>query len=64
MPSFKGLKDTLNQVKHRKPQPVFCPKCLSAEVSIVQHFGIMPTTYRCNKCGYEGYIMFERDESE
>jgi predicted RNA-binding Zn-ribbon protein involved in translation (DUF1610 family) len=56
---FEGVKDTLRQIRHRRPQPVFCPKCKGKNIYPVPNYGILPTTYRCRDCGYEGAFVLE-----
>jgi len=59
--ALKGLWETLKLVRHRKPQPKFCPKCKGHNIYPVSLFGILPTTYRCRDCGYEGVLVLEVD---
>jgi len=54
-----GIRDTFSKIRHRKPQPVFCPRCGSADLKRVANFGILPPKWRCEKCGYEGIIVLE-----
>ena len=53
------FKETLRKIRHRNPQPVFCPRCESSQIKQVAGFGILTGKYRCNACGYEGTIVLE-----
>jgi len=64
MPLTEGFRDTLRQIRHRRPQPVFCPRCESSDIHLVQNFGILPEKYRCHACGYEGVIVLELVENK
>jgi hypothetical protein len=61
---LKGIRNALKHVKHSAPKPKFCPKCQCHRIYPVSLFGIMPTTYRCRECGYEGTMVFEIDLEE
>ena len=54
-----AFKETLRKIRHRNPQPVFCPRCESSQIKQVASFGILTGKYRCNACGYEGTIVLE-----
>ena len=54
-----GLLETLRKVRHRSPQPIFCPKCHGHNIYAKQNFGLLPLTYRCRDCDYEGSIVLE-----
>ena len=51
------------QVK-KKIKTMFCPKCESIDVekemTMTLILGI-PQEWKCNKCGFKGYIFPERD---
>ena len=64
MPAFEGVRDTLRQVRYRKPQPVFCPRCRSPRMRTTQTFGILPQRYACSDCGYEGVLVLELEEEK
>ena len=64
MPLLSGLKETLKQIKYRNPQPIFCPKCKSPELRSNNTFGILPQTYVCQVCGYEGPLFLELEETD
>ncbi len=64
MPLTEGLMDTLRQIRYRRPQPVFCPRCESNDIHLIQNFGILPEKYRCHSCGYEGVIVLELIEDK
>jgi predicted RNA-binding Zn-ribbon protein involved in translation (DUF1610 family) len=59
LPLFKGFLDTLKKVKHSSPKPVFCPSCRSPKLKRLQNYGILPSVYHCEKCGYQGTLVLE-----
>jgi predicted RNA-binding Zn-ribbon protein involved in translation (DUF1610 family) len=59
---LKDLRETLKQIRHRKPQPKFCPVCRSHRIRAISLIGILPTTYVCDDCGYRGVLTLEIDE--
>jgi predicted RNA-binding Zn-ribbon protein involved in translation (DUF1610 family) len=62
--SIEGLKETLGKVRHRKPQPVFCPRCGSSDMKQSSSFGLLPIKWLCNVCGYEGTLVVELQPDE
>ncbi len=56
---IEGLRETLGKVRHRKPQPVFCPRCGSSNMKQSPSFGLLPIKWLCNACGYEGTLVVE-----
>ena len=61
MTGLKGLWETLKQIRHRRPKPKFCPRCKGHKIYPTSSLGILPTTYRCSDCGYEGILVIEID---
>ena len=61
MTDLKGLWETLKQIRFRRPRPKFCPRCRGHNIYPVSMLGILPTTYRCRDCGYEGALVLEVD---
>jgi ribosomal protein L37AE/L43A len=59
-----GLRETLGKIRHRKPQPVFCPRCGSSDMKQTPSFGLLPVKWRCNACGYEGTLVVELQPDE
>ncbi|MGD2201564.1 MAG: hypothetical protein PVJ38_08035 [Candidatus Bathyarchaeota archaeon] len=59
MEGLRGLWETIRSIRHRSPQPKFCPKCKSANIRPKETFGIFPPVYKCKDCGYEGRIVIE-----
>ena len=59
VPSPRDLWETLKQIKHRSPQPKFCPICKGHNLSPTTLTGILPTRYRCTDCGYEDVLFLE-----
>lgn len=64
MDGLKGLWETLKQIRHQMPRPKFCPKCKGHNVYSNPTLGVLPTTYRCRDCGYEGPLVIEIDPEE
>ncbi|MFC1802631.1 hypothetical protein ACFL0D_01565 [Thermoproteota archaeon] len=64
MPRLKDIIDILKKSKHSKPQPVFCPNCQSPQIKLKESYGILPQSYHCEKCGYEGSIVLELELDE
>ena len=62
MPLLGGIRDTLSQIRHRRPQRAFCPRCGSPDIHPVPNYGFYPEKYRCEKCGYEGVIVLELEK--
>ena len=58
------FKETLAKIRHRSPQPVFCPRCESSQIKQITSFGILTGKYRCNACGYEGTIVLELEPED
>jgi len=58
---LKRLLETLKHIRHSRPRPKFCPKCRGHNIYPASMLGILPTTYRCRDCGYEGILVLEVD---
>lgn len=61
MDGLRGLLETIKLIRHRRPRPKFCPKCKSHNIKPVSILGILPMSYKCRDCGYEGSIVLEID---
>lgn len=68
---FERLREVVRGLKRRKVTPKFCPRCGSSNLKFSSSFeaypkmyGIAPTQYTCEKCGYKGPIAMELEESE
>ncbi len=61
---IKGVLNTLKEARHSSPRPVFCPKCKSHRVRLKESYGILPHTYNCQDCGYEGTLVLELEIEE
>ena len=68
---FKRFREIAGRLKRRRATPKFCPKCGSPNLNFLSSFeaypkmyGIAPTQYACEKCGYKGPIAMEIDENE
>ena len=58
------LRETLENIRHRPPQPVFCPRCGGSDMKQVPGFGLLPVKWRCNVCGYEGALVVELEQDK
>jgi len=68
---FERFREIVGELKRRKATPKFCPRCGSSNLKFSSSFevypkmyGIAPTQYICEKCGYKGPIAMEIDENE
>lgn len=61
---MKGLLDTFKNIRHKSPQPKFCPKCKGHRIYPISTLGILPAIYRCKDCGYESSIFLEIEPEE
>ena len=59
MDVLREITEILQSIKHKSPQPKFCPNCKSHKIYPNPSFGILPTTYSCRECEYEGTIVLE-----
>jgi len=64
MAPLKGLMDTLKNARYRAPEPVFCPSCKGHRIKLKESYGILPRTYRCEDCGYEGPFVLELEPED
>ncbi|MCW4035648.1 MAG: transposase [Candidatus Bathyarchaeota archaeon] len=64
MVGLRGLWDTIKKMKHSSPRPKFCPKCKGHRIYPITTLGILPETYRCRDCGYEGSFFLEIEPEE
>jgi C4-type Zn-finger protein len=72
MSILKNLREVLKGLKHKKlskPAPKFCPKCGSHKIKLSSNlntyprmYGITPSQYICESCGYKGPIAIEIEE--
>jgi len=72
MGTLKNLREILKGLKRKKlgkPTPKFCPRCGSPKIKLSSSFdtyprmyGITPTQYICENCGYKGPIAMELEE--
>lgn len=61
---LRGLLETLKLLKHQPPKPKFCPHCRGHKIFPASNLGILPTTYKCRDCGYEGSVVIEIEPEE
>ena len=64
MTDLRGLRETLRDLRYRKPQPKFCPMCKSHDIFPFSILGILPTTYVCRECGYKGILTVELEPEQ
>jgi transposase-like protein len=58
--SAKGFKETISSFRRVGIKPKVCPKCGSADVSVLTLTGyVTQPIYSCNRCGFQGYIFLE-----
>ena len=60
-------KETKETKPAKKATVRFCPQCNGKDVEINMSTGIifgMPQMWRCNDCGYQGYVFPEMDLEE
>ncbi len=62
-----NLRDTFKLVNRPKKRGIqICPKCGSRQIHSTLTGGgkgwIIPSTYKCDVCGYEGSIVVELEE--
>jgi transposase-like protein len=59
-----NFRDVFKTLKHRKPSPIFCPKCCSPEIKLSSSldYWLTPQKYICQKCGYVGSVVMELEE--
>jgi len=71
---LENLREVLKGLKRKKlgkPTPKLCPKCGSPKIRLSSSFdtyprmyGITPTQYSCENCGYKGPIVIELEEEK
>ena len=62
MAILKDFLGTIREIRHRSPQPKFCPSCGSHRMRQLPAMGIMPVTYFCEDCGYRGLLVLELEK--
>jgi C4-type Zn-finger protein len=72
MDTIKNLREVLMRLKHKKlgkPAIKLCPKCGSPKIKLSsgvdaypRMYGITPSQYVCEECGYRGPIAMELEE--
>ena len=62
MNDLKNLKDALEKITYKNPQQKFCPQCRGTNIYPKIRFGILPQQYECKDCGYQGYVILEKDD--
>jgi predicted RNA-binding Zn-ribbon protein involved in translation (DUF1610 family) len=66
MKRLGNFREVLKTIKHKKPSPIFCPKCGSPEIKLSSSldYWLTPHKYICDKCGYYGIIVMELEQVE
>ena len=64
MKSLGTIRDVFKTIKHKKPAPIFCPRCGSPEIELSSSldYWLTPRKYLCPKCGYTGILVMELEE--
>ena len=64
MKSLGNIRDVFKTIKHKKPAPIFCPRCGSPEIELSSSldYWLTPRKYLCPKCGYTGILVMELEE--
>jgi hypothetical protein len=64
MKKTDGVGDVFKNIKHRKPTPIFCPRCASPKIALVSSLAVWltPKQYFCENCGYTGIIVMELEK--
>jgi len=58
--SAKDFRETISSFKRVGIKLKFCPKCGSADVSVLTLTGyVTQPIYSCNRCGFQSYIFLE-----
>ena len=59
-----NFRDVFKTMKHKKPSPIFCPKCCSPDIRLSSSLDnwLIPQKYICEKCGYVGSVVMEIEE--
>jgi predicted RNA-binding Zn-ribbon protein involved in translation (DUF1610 family) len=66
MERWDNVRRVFSALKHRKPSPIFCPRCASPKINLSSSFDawLTPKRYLCQNCGYLGPIVMELEKEE
>jgi hypothetical protein len=69
MKKLGGLRDVFKHSKRRRPCQIFCPRCASPKIALVNSIGsleiwLTPKQYYCSECGYHGILVMELEPTE
>jgi hypothetical protein len=66
MKKLDGLSEILKNTKHRKTNPIFCPRCCSPKIQLNSSLDVWltPRQYHCDECGYTGILVMELEEDK
>ncbi|MGD6934087.1 MAG: hypothetical protein ACQCN5_07775 [Candidatus Bathyarchaeia archaeon] len=64
MKKLDSFREVFKTVKHRKPAPIFCPRCASPKIHLSSGLDLWltPKSYICEECGYTGLIVMELEK--
>ncbi|MGD6851743.1 MAG: hypothetical protein ACQCN6_06775 [Candidatus Bathyarchaeia archaeon] len=66
MKKLGSIRDILKNTKHRKPTPIFCPRCCSPKIQLNSSLDVWltPKQYYCENCGYHGILVMELEPED
>jgi hypothetical protein len=66
MKKLDGIREVFKTIKHRKPTPIYCPRCCSHKINLTSSLAVWltPKQYFCEKCGYVGTIVMELEKEK
>jgi ribosomal protein L37AE/L43A len=66
MKNLDGIREVFKTIKHRKPTPIYCPRCASPKINLTSSLAVWltPKQYFCEKCGYVGTIVMELEKEK
>jgi predicted RNA-binding Zn-ribbon protein involved in translation (DUF1610 family) len=66
LPSLKSILNILKSLRRGDVKPKVCPKCGSCEIVFSSGFDLwlVPESYTCKKCGYEGQVFLELEKED
>lgn len=64
MKTLDNIRDVFKNLKHKKPQTIFCPRCANPNLQLYSglDFWLTPKQYVCTKCGYVGPVYMELEK--
>jgi hypothetical protein len=64
MKPIDNFRDVFKTLKHKKPVPIFCPRCASPNLRLSSSwdYWLTPRNYVCSDCGYAGPLVLELEK--